>query len=176
MAMRTPSSRKSKGQNKRLNLVPILDSVFIFIFFLLMSASFMRLFEIPSDIPIISSEPPKNEKKKPLSLTLKIFKNKSKLYSGVPSRLIKTFNYDEGNSHFENLKLEIISIKKNHLSEKTILFEPEADVDYELIVKMMDAVRVLRSTDESIFIKDENNLDVKIKTLFDNIVFSNIKS
>ena len=43
--------RKLKKPEK-LNLVPILDSVFIFIFFLLMSAQFVDVFEIGSSLPM----------------------------------------------------------------------------------------------------------------------------
>ena len=40
--MRLPSSRRKKRPEEKLNLVPIMDSVFIFIFFLLMSAQFRQ--------------------------------------------------------------------------------------------------------------------------------------
>ena len=43
--LRAPSRRQRKEPEKRLNLIPILDSVFIFIFFLLMSANFIKIFE-----------------------------------------------------------------------------------------------------------------------------------
>ena len=35
------------------NLIPIMDAVFIFIFFLLMSAQFIDLFEIGSSVPMV---------------------------------------------------------------------------------------------------------------------------
>ena len=47
--IRAPSGRKNKKKVKPLNLIPILDSVFIFIFFLLMSANFVEFFEIQSN-------------------------------------------------------------------------------------------------------------------------------
>ena len=55
-----------------LNLIPILDAVFIFIFFLLMSAEFLNLREIGSDVPIVQSLPSKSDKKDALNLTLEI--------------------------------------------------------------------------------------------------------
>ena len=58
---RVPSRRKTKKQMAKPNLIPILDAVFIFIFFLLMSANFIKIFEISSDVPIVSTvEPPKS--------------------------------------------------------------------------------------------------------------------
>jgi biopolymer transport protein ExbD len=44
--LKIPTSRKRKKPEEKLNLVPIMDSVFIFIFFLLMSASFLKIYEI----------------------------------------------------------------------------------------------------------------------------------
>ena len=56
--LRAPSRRKRKEPVKRLNLIPILDAVFIFIFFLLMSANFIKIYEVQSDVPIVSTTPP----------------------------------------------------------------------------------------------------------------------
>ena len=57
--MKLPSSRRKKKPDEKLNLVPIMDSVFIFIFFLLMSAQFIHVMEIGSPVPILSAaEPP----------------------------------------------------------------------------------------------------------------------
>ncbi|MBC98168.1 MAG: hypothetical protein CME63_10485 [Halobacteriovoraceae bacterium] len=89
--LRAPSRRKRKEPVKRLNLIPILDAVFIFIFFLLMSANFIKIYEVQSDVPIVSSAPPKSNKK-PLALTLKVTGAGLKLYTGVPSKLVKRIN------------------------------------------------------------------------------------
>jgi biopolymer transport protein ExbD len=173
--LRVPSRRKNKSKVERLNLVPILDSVFIFIFFLLTSANFIKIFEIPSDIPIVSNEePPKNEK--PLALTLKISLSKVEIFTGSPARLLKSFSVDPDGSYLENIKLEMIALKKRNLKEKTAIFEPDDSLDYEMIVKIMDAVRVIRNTDETIFIKNDKGQDEKLNVLFDNIIFSNLRS
>ena len=101
--LKVPTSRKRKKPEEKLNLVPIMDSIFIFIFFLLMSASFLKIYEIGSPIPIVSdSEPPKDEKD-PLALTMVIETNEITLSRGVPSRKFRSFqrqpggefNYDE---------------------------------------------------------------------------------
>jgi biopolymer transport protein ExbD len=90
--LKVPTSRKRKKADVKLNLVPIMDSIFIFIFFLLMSASFLKIYEIGSPIPIISDqEQPKNQKE-PLALTMVLDTNEIRLSSGVPSRLITKFS------------------------------------------------------------------------------------
>jgi biopolymer transport protein ExbD len=175
--LKVPTSRKKKRPEEKLNLVPIMDSVFIFIFFLLMSASFLKIYEIGSPIPIVSdSEPPKNEKE-PLALTMTLDSNEIKLAKGVPSKLIKTFSRQEnGEFNYEDIHSTLIQIKKENLDEDSIVFEPVGDLTYEDIVKVMDAVRMLNRTDEAIFKKNSEGIEEKIKDLFSKIIFSNLMS
>lgn len=175
--LKVPTSRKRRKPQEKLNLVPIMDAVFIFIFFLLMSASFLKIFEIGSDVPIISSaEPPKNQKD-PLALTLEADTNKITLSKGVPSRTFKTFRREaDGEFNYEDIHSTLIEIKKSNIDEETIIFEPVGDLTYEEIVKIMDAVRMLNNTDEAIFKTNKDGIDEKIKTLFSKIIFSNLMS
>jgi biopolymer transport protein ExbD len=175
--IRIPSSRKRAKTDERLNLVPIMDAVFIFIFFLLMSASFLTIYEISSDVPIVSDAEPPKDKKNPLALTLTAETNKLTLSRGIPSRPFKTFTRgSEGEFNYEELHGTLIDVKKQHVDENTIIFEPSGDLTYDEIVKIMDAVRMLHRTDEAIFKKNKEGLDEKIKELFSKIIFSNLMS
>ncbi len=177
MGYKTPTSRKGKRKQERLNLIPILDAVFIFIFFLLMSTQFIKIFEIGSDVPIISNTPPPKTKKKPLALTVSIKSNRLDIYSGVPSRKINSIRKsDDGNYDLEKLHSYLIEIKKKNISENTVILEPIVDVSYEEIIEIMDAVRMFRNTDESLYQKDKDGIDVKVKSLFSKIVFGNLMS
>lgn len=173
--LRVPTSHKRKKPEEKLNLVPIMDSIFIFIFFLLMSASFLKIYEIGSDVPIVSdAEPPKDEKD-PLALTLKIDNNKMTLLKGVPSKEFKTFTkMENGEFNYEELHTVLIDLKKQFIDEETIIFEPEGELTYEEIVKIMDSVRMINRTDEAIFKTNKDGIDEKVKTLFGKIIFSNL--
>ncbi|EQC48324.1 transport energizing protein, ExbD/TolR family [Bacteriovorax sp. BSW11_IV] len=173
----TPSRRTQRKEVTKPNLIPILDAVFIFIFFLLMSANFIKVFEIPSDVPIISDrEPPKTDKK-PLALTLKIYQSSISIYTGVPGRNVRSFQkLADGNYDLEGLKSYLIGLKKSNLDEDTAILEPVVDLSYEDIIKIMDAIRMLRNTDPDIYVKDRQGMDVKLKTLFGKIIFGNIQS
>lgn len=175
--LKVPSSRKRKKPEGKLNLVPIMDAIFIFIFFLLMSATFLKIYEIGSDVPIISdSEPPKNQKD-PLALTLTVETNQIVLSRGVPSRVIQRFKRQgDGQFDLENLHGTLIGIKKQFLNENTIIFEPVGDLTYEEIVKIMDSVRLLKKTDEAIFKTNKDGIDERVKDLFSKIIFSNLMS
>jgi biopolymer transport protein ExbD len=177
MGYRKPTSRHKKKKEEGINLVPILDAVFILIFFLLMSAQFVKIYEIGSDVPIISnSEPPKN-KKKPLALTLTITRRGFKLATGVPSKTIKSIN-KTGEGKYDLIALHdyLLNIKKRNLNEEVIVFEPIVDLTYEDIVKIMDSVRMLKKTDDILFKKDIDGIDVQMKTLFSKIMFGNLMS
>lgn len=174
--LRAPSRRKRKEPVQRLNLIPILDAVFIFIFFLLMSANFIKIYEVQSDVPIVSTTPPKNNKK-PLALTLKVTGSGLNLYQGVPSKLIKKIaKTREGEYNLEALHDFMIDMKKRHKTERSLILEPLVDIEYEAIVKIMDAVRMYRNTDDKVWIKDDAGIDIQAKHLFDQIVFGNIRS
>jgi biopolymer transport protein ExbD len=177
MAYKLPTKRRAQKEESRLNLIPILDAVFIFIFFLLMSAQFIKIYEIASDVPIVSSSPPPKDNKKPLALTLQVTNGGFKLLTGVPARqrnyIKKT---SDGAYDFVSLHDYLINLKKKHMSEKTIILEPQINLSYEEIVKIMDAVRMFKNTDEAIYKKDKDGLDVKVKELFSKIIFGNLLS
>jgi len=175
--LRVPTSRKRRKSEERLNLVPIMDAVFIFIFFLLMSASFLKIYEIGSDVPILSDAEPPKDKKDPLALTLAAIPNEIVLSRGIPSRSFKKFTRQaDGEFNYDEIHAVLIDIKKQHLDENTIIFEPGGDLTYEEIVKIMDAVRMLHRTDEAIFKTNKDGIDEKIKDLFSKIIFSNLMS
>lgn len=175
---RKPSRKNKSKQFKRLNLIPILDSVFIFIFFLLMSANFVKIFEISSDVPIVSeNEPPKDNKEK-LNLTLKVNNNTITLHSGSNEKQIfQAGKNEEGEYDLYSLREKLISLKKSNVKEDTIIFMSNTDISYEELVKIMDAVRDLKATDPEVWIKSENGgADIKVLTLFNNIIFGDTQS
>ena len=174
---RPPSHRKiKKEKNTKLNLVPILDAVFILIFFLLLSSQFLSIFEINSDVPLVSAkEPP--PKKKPLALTVEVRENAFWIYTGVPSRLENQIKKtDEGEYDFVALHSYLIEKKKRFVDERTIIIEPVIDVEYDILIKIMDSVRTLLPTDETFFMKNKEGIEEEVEYLFDKIMFGNIFS
>lgn len=175
--LKVPTSRKRKRPDEKLNLVPIMDSIFIFIFFLLMSASFLKIYEIGSPIPIISDKEPLKPEKDPLALAITLETNELILMKGVPQREIQRFKrLPDGTFDYEAIHTVLIEIKKQNKNEDSIIFEPVGELTYEEIVKVMDAVRMLKKTDDSIFRPNKEGIDEPIKNLFDKIIFSNLMS
>lgn len=177
MGYRTPTSRKVKRESEGLNLIPILDAVFIFIFFLLMSTRFVSIYEIGSDVPLLSNDPPPKNQKKPLALTVEIRSNNLKVLTGIPSRTLKVIKKNtDGLYDLNKLHEVLVTLKKVNVKEESVILEPLIDLRYEEVIKIMDAIRMLKNTDDPIFKKDKDGIDVQIKTLFSKIVFGNLMS
>ena len=172
----TPSRKRKKIKVPAPNLIPILDAVFIFIFFLLVSANYIKIFEIKSDIPIISNREQEKSKEKPLALSLKILSTKIEIHSGIPSKLVQIIDRN-GSSYNLNIVHDfLVKMKKKHKDERTIILEPMVNLTYEKIIEIMDTVRLLNKTDPAFYKKDKDGFDIKVEELFDNIIFGNIQS
>lgn len=176
MAYKKPTSRKVRKEQEGLNLIPILDAVFIFIFFLLMSTQFVKIFEIGSDIPIVSNQEPPKSKKKPLALTVSIKKKGFVVSTGVPSKVVTQIKKLNGVYDLDSLHGFLVKLKQSNLTEEDIILEPTTDITYEEMVQIMDAVRLLKNTDDALFKKDKDGVDVQIRTLFSKIIFGNLMS
>lgn len=175
--LKVPSSRKRRKPDGKLNLVPIMDAIFIFIFFLLMSATFLKIYEVGSDVPIVSDSEPPKEQKDPLALSLKIETNEIVLSRGVPSRTVQSFQRQaDGSFNLDELHGVLVGFKKKYVNENTIILEPVGDLTYDDIVKIMDSVRKLNKTDEAIYKPNKEGIDEKLKELFSKIIFSNLMS
>lgn len=170
-----PSKRKKKVIPGKPNLTPLLDAIFIFIFFLLFSSDLKQIFEIPIDVPIISESDNKETEDEPLGLTLQLKKSSLTLLSGSPLKKIKDIKNKEGNEYdLEELHKTLISIKKENKKEKTIIIDPLFNLEYENLIKILDNIRYFRNTDESIYINDKENGEIKIKELFNKIIFEKV--
>ena len=84
--------RKKLNKMPKLNLIPILDAIFIFIFFLLMSAQFLDIYEIGSDAPITTTLTQPKPDKEPLNLTLEISNQDVVVKTGVDGNVYKKIN------------------------------------------------------------------------------------
>ncbi|MBT7609387.1 MAG: hypothetical protein HN576_06510 [Bacteriovoracaceae bacterium] len=129
--------------HKRLNIIPILDAVFIFIFFLLFSTQFLKIYVIESDVPIIS-EIPSTEviEDEPLNLTVKISRTQIVLTKGIDNNVYKTFSRG-ARFYLSAVKNVVLELKKQHPKEKFVIISPEANVKYDDVIKVIDAVKKL---------------------------------
>ncbi len=165
--------QRKKIEFPKLNLIPILDAVFIFIFFLLMSAKFINLREIGSDVPIVSESEPVDDKD-PLNLTLAITSEQISIKTGLEGRTVLVVNKVKGSYEYEKLHSKIVELKKKNLKEESIIFEPKGKVKYNDLVQIMDHVRTIKKNQKPIYIRKNGKLK-ETRKLFGKIVFSNMQ-
>jgi biopolymer transport protein ExbD len=129
--------------HKRLNIIPILDAVFIFIFFLLFSTQFVKIYVIESDVPIVSEVPSEEVvEDEPLNLTVKISRNQIIVTKGIDNNIHKTFSRTE-KFDLNLLKEVVLDLKKQHPKEKFVIISPEANVKNDAVIKIIDSVKKL---------------------------------
>jgi len=152
---------RDKSKLVKPNLIPILDAVFIFIFFLLMSAQFLKVREIGSDAPavkMISSDDPKKDQ---LNLILDINEKSISIKTGLPEKEYQLINL--GTADFnQQINLTLIDLKKKFPEERNVIVRPGKKVKYYQIVSVLDSVRTVN---EQVSDFELNN------QLFDRVVF-----
>jgi len=158
--------RRKKKKEQKLNLIPILDAIFIFIFFLLMSAQFLDIYQIGSDAPITSTSTEKMDKKL-LNLTLVLDKDKIVVKTGLDETIYKTHNLND----LAALNDTLIELKKLHPKESSAILKPAQNFKYQKIVKVIDATREITKPNFYITAVDDQNRKFASKKLFEKIIF-----
>ncbi|MFT6631603.1 MAG: biopolymer transport protein ExbD [Bacteriovoracaceae bacterium] len=145
---------------EKLNLVPIMDAVFIFIFFLLFSAQFIKIFEIETAAPIVS-EVPQDVKldKDPLNLMIKVYQRKIELVTGVDQDIQETY-FKKDTQYPEKIKEKVLSLRLKHPKEDFIVISPAPDIEYNEIIQVIDMVQTLPK--DNIY---KVTVDGKVRTL-----------
>lgn len=168
--------RRSK-KIERLNLTPILDAIFIFIFFLLMSAQFIDIHQIGSDAPAIATiSEEKKDKEPPLNLTLDIQKDEILVTTGLDNKVFKKIKLHEkdGKLILGELIKTLVLIKTKNIDEKSVIIKPSQDFKYQQLVEVMDAVKKLGKEQGVVKGKSKKGATVQTDTLFDQIIFETV--
>lgn len=118
---------------EKLNLVPILDSVFIFIFFLLMSAQFVDVYEIGSKLPM-TKEADQDIKKDPLNLTVEIKKDEIVIKTGLRTIASKSFSLEDESQ----IKNYLQDLKLKNKEENTMIVRADKKLSFQELVKAID--------------------------------------
>jgi len=161
------AQRRKIKKPPTLNLIPILDAIFIFIFFLLMSAQFIDVYEIGSDAPITTTTDKISKDKKPLNLIIEL-KNKTIIVkTGLESIIYKQIPL----SNLDDYNNTLIELKQRYPKETSAILKPSQTFSYEKIVKVIDSTREISKQNVYITAVDIKNKPYQSKTLFDKIIF-----
>lgn len=168
------SIKRRKKNTSKLNLIPILDSVFIFIFFLLMSAQFLDIYEIGSEAPAVMTIQDVKSKKLPLNLILDINNERILVKTGLDEKIVKTISKQNSGYDLIELSKILFAIKQNNIDEETVILRPDSTVPYYEIIRVIDIVKELTKDQETIIGTNDKGKQITTRTLFNKIVFETI--
>ena len=150
-----------------------MDSTFIFIFFLLMSAQFLKIYEIGSDAPTVKLVDP-NNKKDPLNLSLEVTQSGMTLKSGMENKVVAVLPKNGTSYDLTGLSQHLFNIKKAHADESSIILRPDAAVPYKELVRIMDTARIYPKDQGDLAYKNDKGEMVKTRDLFNQIIFETL--
>jgi biopolymer transport protein ExbD len=132
---------------EKLNLVPILDSVFIFIFFLLMSAQFVDVYEIGSSVPITKEAKEDKQDKEPLNLTLEVTQEQIVVKTGLRTPRSRTFASEQK----KEMKDYLTELKRQHPKENTMILKVDPKISFQYLVTVIDSTQMNKLSKEKLF-------------------------
>jgi biopolymer transport protein ExbD len=132
---------------EKLNLVPILDAVFIFIFFLLMSAQFVDVYEIGSSLPMTKESTEKKDDKDPLNLTLEITKESVIVKTGLKEKRSRSF----ASTQKDELKAYLTELKRQNPKENTMILKTDPKVPFQNLVSVIDNTQTPKDSKDKLF-------------------------
>ena len=154
------------------NIVPILDAVFIFIFFLLMSAEFIKFYVINSDAPAIKMvDSLGNNQERPLNLALEILPRKIIIKTNPEGQVRDVVRTIDGEYDWDKLLKIMITLKKKNIEENSIILRPHDRLAYRKVIKVIDVVRELPKDLSPLVAKNKKGKSVEAKVLFDRVIF-----
>jgi biopolymer transport protein ExbD len=152
----------------RINVVPILDAVFIFIFFLLMNTQIGEYFQITTSKPIVKSvSASQMEELKGKFFKVRVSNDKIVFTEGAKENVLKEFTWSSEDliALHEFAKIQ----KEKNPKEKSIVVKSKSDVKYKELVKVVDAVQKKVETTEAVGGK------VVLKPLYENLAFEKMR-
>lgn len=149
---------RKKRKKEPLNIVPMLDAVFIFIFFLLTTIQFVDMRSIKTSLPMVQTVEQEKLKKEPLNLTLKVKANSIDILIGLNGRLHQRIEKSNGFYKFDDLYRAVYELKKKNPKEDSVVLKPDLKVKYREIISIIDNVKVIK--DKKDYLKDKKGLNI----------------
>jgi biopolymer transport protein ExbD len=145
--MKGLGKQKKEKEFNRLNLIPILDSVFIFIFFLLMSAQFLKYSQINAEVPLVKDGvAPKENNEEPKKNIVVSINNNNRLIIKAGNKLILNEDF---NDREKISQLYLTHMMANHTKyENYIKFSGSDNVQYSKLVEAIDLINQINITED----------------------------
>lgn len=163
-----------------LNLAPMLDIIVSIIPLLLLSTVFINITIVESPIPQPVAKAMANDRQnRDKDFSISVYADKAK---GFQVRLSDNGKTEEINValassqlNFEGLHKEMVRIKQRYPDTFRFEFHPAAELKYDEIVGVLDAVRNRTAKDPVIHLTEEGSTkQVQVDLLFPDVVFANV--
>jgi biopolymer transport protein ExbD len=140
--------KRNLNQPQKVNVIPILDAVFIFVFFLLLSAQFLDLYQLNVSKPIFkdseASDASAGADNKNFKLI--IYREKIILTEGVNEKEIASSSWSKDS--LDTFQNKLYSLKINNLKTDVMIIKPAKDLQYKKVVQAIDLAQRYYSTDK----------------------------
>ena len=146
--------RRAHREETELNITAFMNLMVVLVPFLLISAVFSQMTVLELNLPPDSNANQNNAQKKERNFEV-IVRKDTIVVSDTLGGVIKSFDKKNGEYDFKALS-KLLSVVKSKFPEKqniSILLEP--DIQYELLVKTMDTVRVIDVVESGSVVKKE---------------------
>lgn len=171
--------KRSRAQDATfdLNLAPILDIIVAVVPLLLLSIAFVQVKMIDTSVPqVVAEAMQRANDKSPTTVALKVSKQKGFVFE--VSKNGKTTPVSIGNKgkdwDLEMLSATALTIKKQNPEVFRLDMSPEADVNLDELVVVMDKLRRTPDAQKVAFVDPASGQSLETELMFPNVLFANV--
>lgn len=174
--MRYARSRSSDATFD-LNLAPILDIIVSIVPLLLLSVAFIQVKMIDTSVPQVVAEAAKkaNEKNE-TSVALKVTKNKGFTFEVTKDGKTTPVTVPNKGADWDmdGLNAAAFAIKEKNPQVFRVDMNPDADVELDKLVAVMDKLRTSPNNQKTAFKNPETGAVIETELMFPEVLFANV--
>ncbi len=141
MNLKKQLGKHRKNSDNELNVTPVMNIFVILIPFLLLTATFARIAIIELTLPTLESREDSNpEDLKDLTLLMVVINSEGFEIKTSENNFPKVLNTSDG-FDFEKLSERLNNIKLQYPKLEDVLISPADDIQYQVIIKVLDSCR-----------------------------------
>ena len=161
----------SSGHDE-LMITPLLDLFVSLIPFLIIGVVMMPI----HTLDVALSKPSSRVATSAQNFALTVSVQSKSVEVKLGNKVVRNFAHDQGNKWIEDVRSDLVRIKKENTGEWRMILEPNGQVTLETIITFMDAARALRPADGTIVGKDKDGKPTQLRYLFPQVVLKGVYS
>ena len=142
MNLRNATGGRRKREDNDVNIIPVMNIFLLLIPFLLLSAAFVKIAILELSLPSINQGGQQKKLTDTKNLTLVILAIKDVGFQvKSPGFKFDPIQKQQGKYDFNKLAEQLRDIKLKNEAAEDIIVQPELDIKYDIIIKIMDQCR-----------------------------------